>query len=74
MDLTFSNIMSHINTIYVLKNKDGFIKPRVEIKDETPIIRIKVRKLTLYIDPICMHHVKTQHIISLKNNLTTVQR
>ena len=45
MELTFENILSHINTIYVLRTQEGLIKIRGDSKDLGPdqgCLRLKV--------------------------------
>lgn len=45
MELTFENILSHINTIYVLRTREGFVQAtRDEPGPDQGCLRLKVRK------------------------------
>jgi guanylate cyclase soluble subunit beta len=49
LELTFENILSHINTVYVLKTKPGVMETEApDGPQEFSYLRLKVRYLRLY--------------------------
>lgn len=47
LDITFENILSHINTVYVLKTKKGVMQ--VEASEEFSNLRLKVTTTSIYL-------------------------
>lgn len=53
LELTFENILSHINTVYVLRTKKGIMK--FEGSEEYSYLRLKVTKIIIMFQYLCLY-------------------